>query len=140
MCSSFFEYILQVVDVGKDVSDIVVPSNDVEAIASFNRSMERATEQLNNLVYELEAYAPGLSRKKSIVVANKLDTLILPNEFNVDEHLAMLGSCVSDTNIASPVFPVSALNSAGIRTVVQHLRVMLEVKEVKEVKEVEVNE
>ena len=83
-------------DLGKGI-----PSNDVEAIASFNRSMERATEQLNNLVYELEAYAPGLSRKKSIVVANKLDTLILPNEFNVDEHLAMLGSCVSDTQRVS---------------------------------------
>ena len=116
-----------VVDVGRCVRDVNLPKNDIEAIISINQSIERATHQLNSLVYELDAYAPGLSQRPSIVVANKMDTLIIPEKYNIEDKLNLLGHCVShDENIPSNVYPISALNSAGIRDFIRELRYILE--------------
>ena len=124
------------------MSEVELPTNDLEAVVALNTSIERATHQLNSLVYELDAYAPGLSRRPSVVIANKMDTLILPEHYDVEGALAKLGHCVShDPTVAAPVFAISALNAAGIRGFVQQLRGILEnvggpVAEVEEVVEV----
>ena len=115
-----------VVDVGRCVSEVEPPATDVEAILSINASIERATHQLTALVYELDAYAPGLSQRPSVVIANKMDTLIVPAQYDVEDALQTLGHCVShNESIPSPVFPISALNAAGIRGFVRQLRGIL---------------
>ena len=92
-----------VVDVGRCVSEEgLTPLNDLEALISLNASIDRATHQLNTLVYELEAYAPGLSQRPSIVVANKMDTLIVPEQYDVEERLSSLGYCVSH-DVSTPL-------------------------------------
>jgi GTP-binding protein len=117
----------------------------VTDIATLEQCVERAAVQLTNLRAELDMYAPGMSARPAVVVANKLDTIDLEavrqslaerrEEEGAEEEqtldimamLAPLGACVSnDPNRPATVIPLSARAAVGVRPLVRELRGLME--------------
>ena len=69
------------------------------------------TEQLEDLMFELNQYEENLAHRPHAIVANKMD---LPGS---EEKLKEL-----QQKINLPVFPISAKKLVGIRGLVSHIR------------------
>lgn len=87
---------------------------------------KQATKALKVLREELEMYLPGLSKRASCVVANKMDVKDLRGDHNgrkgVTDGLLEFNESVGDEFV---VFPVSAKYGVGVSDVVDHLSHMV---------------
>lgn len=82
---------------------------------------DRAVEDFNILLYEMECYLPGMTLRPAIVLANKID---MPGARDNAAYFTyeMSKRVVKGGNAALPVFPVSTLTTEGLEPAVAELR------------------